>query len=225
MGSRAQVGPSYFSLQIVEAIRQLLPRSGMTTAELIETSKFSPNYYYVRMRADAPFDADDIEQIATALSMTVAEFVTLAASTLVTEQKAQRRIATVDKAELARRLTFLSNGLPVDAVMEMAGPHAPFDAQDWQRLSSGSGDGREYFDVLTALAAVFDVDARYLYQTGDKDLAETIEAQKDFARAVEETGVTSIAARAFDEISPAELRALTKTIRTLHHERRGPDAK
>lgn len=219
MGSRAQVGPSYFSLQIVEAIRQLLPRSGMTTAELIEKSKFSPNYYYVRMRADAPFDADDIEQIATALDMTVAEFVTLAASTLVTEQKAQRRIATVDKSELARRLTFLSNGAPTDAVMEMAGPHASFDAQDWRRMVNGSGDGREYFDVLTSLAGIFDVDARYLYQTGDKELAETIEAQKDFARAVEETGVTSIAARAFDEISPAELRALTNTIRTLHRER------
>ncbi|MWV51595.1 hypothetical protein GRS96_20225 (plasmid) [Rathayibacter sp. VKM Ac-2803] len=219
MGSRAQVGPSYFSLQIVEAIRQLLPRSGMTTTELIEKSKFSPNYYYVRMRADAPFDADDIEQIATALDMTVAEFVTLAASTLVTEQKAQRRIATVDKSELARRLTFLSNGLSADAVMELAGPDASFDVLDWQRMANGRGDGREYFDVLTTLATIFDVDPRYLYQTGDRELAEQIEAQKDFARAVDETGVTSIAARAFDEISPAELRALTKTIRTLHQER------
>jgi hypothetical protein len=191
----------------------------MTTAELIEKSMFSPNYYYVRMRADAPFDADDIEQIATALDMTVAEFVALAASTLVTEQKAQRRIATVDKSELARRLTFLSNGAPTRAVMEMAGPDASFDAQDWQRMVDGSGDGREYFDVLTALAEIFDVDARYLYQTGDREFAEQIEAQKDFARAVDETGVTSIAARAFDEISPAELRALTQTIRTLHQER------
>lgn len=103
--------------------------------------------------------------------------------------------------------------------MEMAGPNASFDAQDWQRMVDGSGDGREYFDVLTALAEIFDVDARYLYQTGDREFAEQIEAQKDFARAVDETGVTSIAARAFDEISPAELRALTQTIRTLHQER------
>ena len=54
-------------MDLVRAVSTLRDAAGMTNQELIDRSGMSASYYYARLRGAAPFDTNDIENLAHAL--------------------------------------------------------------------------------------------------------------------------------------------------------------
>ena len=53
------------SKRIIDACRQLLKNSGITIDEFFDSSGLSNNYWYKRMRYEAPLNTSDVEHIAS----------------------------------------------------------------------------------------------------------------------------------------------------------------
>lgn len=57
------------SKRIIDACRQLLKNSGITIDEFFDSSGLSNNYWYKRMRYEAPLNTSDVEHIASTFGL------------------------------------------------------------------------------------------------------------------------------------------------------------
>lgn len=204
MGKRASGAASSYSRRVSEAVKLVRARSGLSNADLIREAGFSTNYFYVRLRGEAPFDTNDLDRIARALNIEV-EDITHTASSLNSENAD----LALDGRELARRLTYLSN--PVERSVTVV----PIDETLWDGLRSATGRVKVPLEVLTTLAAYFEVDVLYLTDFGQIDIAERIEAELDLSRALSSKGATPVATRALGALSPSAMRAVAESIRSI----------
>ena len=58
------------SKRIIDVCRQLLKNSGITIDEFFDSSGLSNNYWYKRMRYEAPLNTSDVEHIAFTFGLT-----------------------------------------------------------------------------------------------------------------------------------------------------------
>ncbi|WP_147304093.1 helix-turn-helix domain-containing protein [Subtercola boreus] len=214
MGRRLTGAPSPFSRQIVKAIIRLRDEAGMTNVELIKRAGFSPNYFYLRLRGDTTFDTNDIEKIALVFNVSPAALMTIATS--LTDEDDADKLVAVDRLELARRLGFLAAGPHADdSVLALQAGGAAITEEKWAALLSATGPRQEAHSLLTALAGHFDVSEAYLLELGSNEVAQRVEAEVDFQRALTESGANSVAARALGVVSPSALIAITEAIRSI----------
>lgn len=66
------------SKRIIDACRQLLKNSGITIDEFFDSSGLSNNYWYKRMRYEAPLNTSDVEHIASTFGLTSLDIYTRA---------------------------------------------------------------------------------------------------------------------------------------------------
>lgn len=66
------------SKRIIDVCRQLLKNSGITIDEFFDSSGLSNNYWYKRMRYEAPLNTSDVEHIASTFRLTSLDIYTRA---------------------------------------------------------------------------------------------------------------------------------------------------
>lgn len=66
------------SKRIIDVCRQLLKNSGITIDEFFDSSELSNNYWYKRMRYEAPLNTSDVEHIASTFGLTSLDIYTRA---------------------------------------------------------------------------------------------------------------------------------------------------
>lgn len=66
------------SKRIIDVCRQLLKNSGITIDEFFDSSRLSNNYWYKRMRYEAPLNTSDVEHIASTFGLTSLDIYTRA---------------------------------------------------------------------------------------------------------------------------------------------------
>lgn len=66
------------SKRIIDVCRQLLKNSGITIDEFFDSSGLSNNYWYKRMRYEAPLNTSDVEHIASTFWLTSLDIYTRA---------------------------------------------------------------------------------------------------------------------------------------------------
>lgn len=66
------------SKKIIDVCRQLLKNSGITIDEFFDSSGLSNNYWYKRMRYEAPLNTSDVEHIASTFGLTSLDIYTRA---------------------------------------------------------------------------------------------------------------------------------------------------
>ena len=66
------------SKRIIDVCRQLLKNSGITIDEFFDSSGLSSNYWYKRMRYEAPLNTSDVEHIAFTFGLTSLDIYTRA---------------------------------------------------------------------------------------------------------------------------------------------------
>lgn len=66
------------SRRIIDVCRQLLKNSGITIDEFFDSSGLSNNYWYKRMRYEAPLNTSDVEHIASTFGLTSLDIYTRA---------------------------------------------------------------------------------------------------------------------------------------------------
>jgi len=66
------------SKRIIDVCRQLLKNSGITIDEFFDSSGLSNNYWYKRMRYEAPLNTSDVEHIAFTFGLTSLDIYTRA---------------------------------------------------------------------------------------------------------------------------------------------------
>ena len=64
--------------RIIDVCRQLLKNSGITIDEFFDSSGLSNNYWYKRMRYEAPLNTSDVEHIASTFGLTSLDIYTRA---------------------------------------------------------------------------------------------------------------------------------------------------
>ena len=77
---RPAPGPTDFSRRVVRAVETLRDRARLTNTELIRAAGISANYFYIRLRGEAPFTTNDIEKLAGAFGVEPYEVLQLASS-------------------------------------------------------------------------------------------------------------------------------------------------
>lgn len=207
MGKRAAGAATAYSLRVVEAVKILRDRAGLTNAELMKRAGFSINYFYIRLRGESPFDMNDLDRIARALSIDVHD-ITHLASSLPDPADADDTVA-LDGVELARRLAFLTG----TAGGEVNISDVP--ASVWAMLTSGQAEVAAPKLALGSIADFFKVTPAYLTDFRAIDVAERVEAEVELGRALHDAGATPIAARALGGLSPSALLAVAESIRSI----------
>lgn len=66
------------SKRIIDVCRQLLKNSGISIDEFFDSSGLSNNYWYKRMRYEAPLNTSDVEHIASTFRLTSLDIYTRA---------------------------------------------------------------------------------------------------------------------------------------------------
>lgn len=66
------------SKRIIDVCRQLLKNSGITIDQFFDSSGLSNNYWYKRMRYEAPLNTSDVEHIASTFGLTSLDIYTRA---------------------------------------------------------------------------------------------------------------------------------------------------
>lgn len=66
------------SKRIIDACRRLLKNSGISIDEFFDSSGLSNNYWYKRMRYEAPLNTSDVEHIASTFGLTSLDIYTRA---------------------------------------------------------------------------------------------------------------------------------------------------
>ncbi|WP_344097306.1 helix-turn-helix transcriptional regulator [Microbacterium deminutum] len=205
-------------MQAVSALRQA---TGLTNQELIERSGMSATYYYARMRGAAPFDMNDIEKLARALGTHPHEISRVAASTTDVDEFEPK--VTTDPRELGRRLTALSQSPGVDGSDFEVGGLIGYLAErgvllrtpEWSTLVAGTAGPVVRLRVLEGVADYAGIAPAYLVDLNDAEAVEAVEANLDFRDALKASGADSISARAVGEVSPAALRAIAQSLRSI----------
>lgn len=208
-------------MALVRAVGSFRDAQGLTNQQLVERAGMSSSYYYARLRGDAPFDTNDIEKLAAALGTHPHELSRVAASYQAGNDDFEPRVE-LDRGELARRLSLVAAAPRADGtafdetelLQQLADRGVSVDAGEWAELLKGrSGPVRSR--VLEGIAAYAGVSRSYLVDLDDAEASEAAEAQFDFRMALRESGADSISARAVGEVSPAALRAIAQSLRSI----------
>lgn len=207
MGKRAAGAATAYSLRVVAAIRVLRDRAEITNTELMRRAGFSANYFYTRLRGESPFDLNDLDRIARALSLDVHDITHLASS--LPDPSAEDETVLLDGAELRRRLAYLSNS--VDGTPEIN----DLSTSTWALLTSGQPEVNAPKLALIAIADFFHVTPVYVTDFQAFDVTERVEAELELGRALHDAGATPIAARALGGLSPSALLAVAESIRSI----------
>ena len=88
-------------------------------------------------------------------------------------------------------------------------------AGEWGDLLEGRASSPVRSRVLEGVASYSGISPEYLLNLDDAAMAESVEAQFDFRLALRETGADSVSARAVGDISPAALRAIAQSLRSI----------
>lgn len=208
-------------MDLVRAISTLRDAAGMTNQELIDRSEMSASYFYGRLRGAAPFDANDIEKLAQALGTHPHEISRVAAS--IGDAREIEPVVDTDAKELGRRLTAASHaprldGSPFDVdglIDELAERGVALDHDEWSSLLAGDPRTPVRVRVLEGVGSYAGVPTAYLLDLDDTAAVEAAEANFEFREALKASGADSVSARAVGEISPAALRAIAQTLRSI----------
>jgi len=208
-------------MDLVRAVSTLRDAAGMTNQELIDRSGMSATYFYGRLRGAAPFDANDIEKLAHALGTHPHEISRVAAS--VGEAREMEPMVDADAKELGRRLSALSraprlDGSPFDVdglIGGLADRGVALDPTEWSALLTGDLTSPVRVRVLEGVGVYAGVPTAYLLDLDDAAAVEAAEANLEFREALKASGADSVSARAVGEISPAALRAIAQTLRSI----------
>jgi transcriptional regulator with XRE-family HTH domain len=220
MGRQPIGTPTEFSRQITRTIEELRAQTGISNSDLIGASGLSANYYYIRMREEAPFNTNDLGHIAAALDVDPVDILRRASGPATVEH-IDTRTVRVEGRELARRLRLLTTSTPdrgtdifePDAlVAHLAQNGTTFSAERWDALLVETDSMRISRKLLNTIASYFEVDAAYLDNTNVSEVSKRIDARLEFQQALRATGAQTVAARALGDISPDALRAITKAI-------------
>lgn len=222
VGRRALGEASAWSMALVRAVTELRDESGLTNQELVDRAEMSASYFYARLRGDAPFDTNDIEKLAAALGTHPHEISRTAAAFGADEESIEPRVET-DPAELARRLAAMAAAPRVDGdafeldalTADLAERGVVLAAGEWGDLLEGRASSPVRSRVLEGVASYSGISPEYLLNLDDAAMAESVEAQFDFRLALRETGADSVSARAVGDISPAALRAIAQSLRSI----------
>jgi transcriptional regulator with XRE-family HTH domain len=201
-------------------VSTLRDSAGITNQELIDRSGMSSSYYYARLRGAAPFDANDIENIARALGTHPHEISRIAAS--ITAEDIEPKVETQPR-ELGRRLKAIAaapraDGTPFDvqALMgELAERGIALEVAEWNALLKGSAGSEVRVRLLEGVGSYAGISTAYLLNLDDDDATEAAEANLDFRDALKSSGADSVSARAVGEVSPAALRAIAQSLRSI----------
>jgi hypothetical protein len=193
----------------------------LTNQELIERSGMSATYYYARMRAAAPFDMNDIEKLARALGTHPHEISRIAASASDADEF-EPKVST-DPSELRRRLTCIAHAPGLDgSAFEVGGLIAYLAergvllrAPEWSALLAGTAGVAVRRRVLEGVAEYAGITSTYLVDLADVEAVDSVEANLEFREALKVSGADSISARAVGEVSPAALRAIAQSLRSI----------
>lgn len=83
MSPRVKVGePTAFSKAVIDAVSHMIGMSGFPVRAIVKQAGFSTNYFYTRMRYEAPFNTNDVAAIASALNVEPKEIIELAVKTM-----------------------------------------------------------------------------------------------------------------------------------------------
>jgi transcriptional regulator with XRE-family HTH domain len=208
-------------MDLVRAVSILRDAAGMTNQQLIEGSGMSTSYYYARMRGSAPFDANDLENLALALGTHPHEISRVAAS-LSEADEIEPRVET-RPSELGRRLAAIVNAPRVDGsafdvealTAGLSERGVSLDAEEWASLVAGSADASVRTRLLEGVADYAGLPPAYLLSLDDAEATEIAEANLEFREALKSSGADSVSARAVGEVSPAALRAIAQTLRSI----------
>lgn len=193
----------------------------MTNQELIDRSGMSASYYYARLRGVAPFDTNDIEKLAHALSIHPHEISRVAAS-IGDADEIEPKVHT-DPRELGRRLTAIVRAPRADGsafetqglIDHLAERGVSLDAGEWSALVGGTADPTVRVRVLEGVGEYSGIPSSYLVTLADDDALEAAEANFEFREALKASGADSVSARAVGEVSPAALRAIAQSLRSI----------
>lgn len=218
VGRRGTGQAGDLSMRLALAVERKREDLGMSVQRLIADAGFSASYFYSRMNGSAPFNANDIERLSGALECAPEELVQMAFDDGRTGGQIR-----VDGGELSRRLGFLQvNTAVADGGFDFASLLAHAASADvdltpelWATLNEESGALKIDELVLEAVADYFDVQPAYLIQTGSSVIADRVEAELEFAKALRDKGVKKISARTVGEVSPAALRSIATAIRAI----------
>lgn len=208
-------------MDLVHAISTLRDAAQMTNQELIERSGMSASYFYGRLRGVAPFDANDIEKLAQALGTHPHEISRVAAS--IGDSPEIEPLVDLDAKELGRRLAAVSHALRLDGsafdidglIGELAERGVALGHEEWEELLAGDPSTPIRVRVLEGVGVYAGVPAAYLLDLEDAAAVEAAEANFEFREALKASGADSVSARAVGEISPATLRAIAQTLRSI----------
>ncbi|GAA5196802.1 helix-turn-helix transcriptional regulator [Microbacterium jejuense] len=208
-------------MDLVRAISTLRDAAGMTNQELIDRSEMSASYFYGRLRGAAPFDANDIEKLAQALGIHPHEISRVAAS--IGDAREIEPVVDTDAKELGRRLTAASHAPRLDGsafdidglINELAERGVALDRDEWSSLLAGDPRTPVRVRVLEGVGSYAGVPTAYLLDLDDAAAVEAAEANFEFREALKASGADSVSARAVGEISPAALRAIAQTLRSI----------
>lgn len=208
-------------MDLVRAVSTLRDSAGMTNQQLIEGSGMSTSYYYARMRGSAPFDANDLENLAAALGTHPHEISRVAASLSATDE-IEPRIET-RPSELGRRLLAIVNAPRVDGsvfdvdvlVTGLSERGVSLDSEEWSALVAGTAGSPVRTRLLEGVADYAGLPSAYLLNLDDAEATEIAEANLEFREALKSSGADSVSARAVGEVSPAALRAIAQTLRSI----------
>lgn len=223
MGRRGSGEAGAFALSVARAIESLCEDAGMTKQELAEAAGMSRSYFYKRMRGEYPFGLNDIEVLAAALKVHPAMITALAVSNGDDYAGEVDPSIHVDPAELSRRLRKLQTAPLADGTDyiwdELAnaaiGSGVLLTREEFESLLTGERTEPVRLSWLTLIAKHWTVPEAFLSDFDDKEAAEATLAQLEFRIALRESGATSISARAVGDISPAALRAITASLRSI----------
>lgn len=195
----------------------------MTKQELAEAAGMSRSYFYKRMRGEYAFGLNDIELLAAALGVHPAMITALAVSNSDAFASDVDPTIEIEIAELGRRLRKLRSAPLVDGSEYSWDPLANaamesgvlLTQDEFDSLVAGESTEPVRLSWLALIAKHWTVPEAFLAEFEDKEAAEATLAQLEFRDALRDSGATSISARAVGDISPAALRAITASLRSI----------
>lgn len=208
---KGATGPaSEFSQHVADRVASVRDDRGVSTTELAESSGMSRNYLYMRLRGDAPFTTNDIEALAGALDVDPVELMTG-----VTTGSAHSGAIRIDPAELRVRVDEMVEArygalAPEQEAALVAATDLP--QSTWAVIRSGQGDAAITRGALTALAAHFEVDDRFLLDSTNWRVADAVRARLELEKVLRLTGAQRLHTRALGEASPDALRAVARAL-------------
>lgn len=211
-----------WSRDLVRAVAAMRDASGLSNHELIERSGMSPSYFYARMRGDAPFDTNDIERLASALRTHPHEISRLAASLSVDGTLVEWE-TVAERSELARRIHLIQStplssntAFEADKVRRVLNERGvTLENGEWESLTDPSASQPVRRRVLEAIAEYAGLPTAYLLDPTDGGATDLAEAQLEFRAALSATGAESVSTRAVGDVSPAALRAIARSLRSI----------